>query len=94
MTIYFWPPLESSVDTNEVITFLPSTLTPKLEGIFADLVAGKAAMHKASKYINLINKGGTNVWQRMYTWGRAKYDSAIDELEGLTGYEAPCVALP
>lgn len=93
-TIYFWPPLESSVDTNEVITFLPSTLTPKLEGIFAGLMVGKCLMHKANKYPNQITKGGTNVWSRMYTLGKAQYDAAIDELEGLTGYAAPCVALP
>ena len=93
-TIYFWPPLESSVDTNEVITFISSTLTPKLEGIFADLVAGKAAMHKASSYIKQINRGGTNVWRNMYEWGRVKYDAAKEELESIRGFTAPSICLP
>jgi len=93
-TIYFWPPLESSVDTNEVITFISSTLTSKLEGIFADLVAGKAAMHKASSYINLINKGGPSVWRNMYEWGKLKYEEAKEELESIRGFVAPSIALP
>lgn len=93
-TINFWPPLESSVDTNEVLTFISSTLTSKLEGIFADLVAGKAAMHKSSLYINQINKGGANTWRNMYEWGKLKYEEAKEELESIRGFTAPSVCLP
>lgn len=93
-TIYFWPPLESSVDTNEVITFVPSTLTPRLEGIFADLVVGKALMAKSPKYLNQINKGGARVHTEMYLMGKAIYDGAEGELESLRGFTAPSVCLP
>ncbi len=93
-TIYFWPPLESSVDTNEVITFIPSTLTPRLEGIFSDLVTGKAIMSKAPKYLNQINKGGARVHTDTYLMGKAIYDGAEEELESLRGFEAPSVCLP
>ncbi|KKL86713.1 hypothetical protein LCGC14_1941990 [marine sediment metagenome] len=93
-TINFWPPLESSVDTNEVITFIPSTLTPRLEGIFTDLVVGKAIMSKAPKYLNQINKGGARVHTDTYLMGKAIYDGAEEELESLRGFEAPSICLP
>ena len=93
-TIYFWPPLESSVDTNEAITFVPSTLTPRLEGIFSDLVVGKAIMSKAPKYLNQINKGGARVHTDTYLMGKAIYDGAEEELESLRGFTAPSICLP
>jgi len=51
-------------------------------------------MNKASKYIDRTNIGGGNVWRYMYEWGKVKYEAAKDELEGLRGYVAPCIALP
>ena len=92
-TILIWPPLESSVATATVVTFVPSTLTPKLEGIFADLVAGKAAMNKSRTYIGSIGPGA-NRYRNMYEWGKLKYEDAKRELEGLRGFVAPCIALP
>jgi len=91
--VKFWPPLESSVATGKVITFVSSTLTSKLEGIFADLVAGKAAMHKSRTFINKINVG-PRAYEFMYNWGKLKYEEAKEELESLRGFEAPCIALP
>jgi len=89
----FWPPLESSVADGAAITFVSSTLTPKLEGIYADLVAGKAAMNKARAYITTIGPG-PNRYRNMYEWGKLKYEDAKRELEGLRGYSAPSVCLP
>ncbi len=93
-TIHFWPPLESSVDTNEVITFIPSTLTPRLEGIFTDLVVGKSLMAKSPKYLNQINKGGPRTYSATYQIGKDIYESAEEELESLRGFTAPSIALP
>lgn len=93
-TIYFWPPLESSVDTNETLTFVPSTLTPKLEGIFADLVVGKGMMAKAPKYINQINKGGPRVYSATYLMGQDIFKGAEEALESIRGFTAPSIALP
>ena len=89
-----WPPLESSVADGVAITFIGSTLTPKLEGIFADLVAGKAAMNKANSFVDTVNIGGANTSRLMYERGKLMYDAAIRELEGLRGYTAPSVCLP
>jgi len=92
-TISIWPPLESSVATSTVVTFISSTLTPKLEGIFADLVAGKAAMSKARSYINKIGYG-PNPYRSMWEWGKLRYEEAKKELGGLRGFIAPSVCLP
>jgi len=93
-TLKFWPPLESSVDINEAMNFTSSTLTPRLEGIFTDLVVGKCLMVKSPKYINQINKGGPRVHSDMYLIGKAIYDGAEEALESLRGFEAPSICLP
>jgi len=92
--VSFFPPLMDATTDDTTVRFISNTLDYKLEGIFADLVAGKAAMHKASAYINQINKGGPNVWRFMYEWGKVKYEGAKDELESLRGFEAPSICLP
>ena len=92
-SISFFPPIESSAASATVVTFESTSFPPQLEGIFADLVSGKAAMHKARTYINSIGPG-PNRYRNMYEWGKLKYDGAKRELEGLTGFTAPSATLP
>lgn len=89
----FWPPLMDAATDNDNVRFVASTLTHRLEGIFADLVAGKAAMNKASKFFNALAVG-EDPYTKLYQWGKLKYEDAKSELEGLRGFTAPCVALP
>ncbi len=91
-TISIWPPLESSVATSTVITFVSSTLTPKLEGVFADLVAGKVAISKARTYVGTIGPGG-NRYRNMLEWGKLHYNDAIAELKNIEDV-APSIVLP
>lgn len=91
--VSFFPPLMDAVTDNSTVRFISNTMSYRLEGIFADLAAGKAAMNKARSYINKINYGA-NPYRYMYEWGRLKYRDAIEELKNLEGYTAPCVALP
>ncbi len=90
----FWPPLADATTDNDNVRFVSNTLSFQLEGLFADLVAGKALMNKSPKYLNQINKGGARVYSDTYLTGKAKYDAAIEELEGIRGFTAPSVTLP
>jgi len=89
----FWPPLSDAVDDDATIRFVSNTLDYQLEGIFADLCAGKAAISKAQTYVNKINYG-PNPYRLMWEWGKLHYNAAIEELKGIRGYEAPSIALP
>ncbi len=91
--ISFFPPLMDAVTDNSTVRCISNTMDYKLEGLFADLVAGKAAMNKARLYINSIGPG-TNRYRYMYEWGKLKYEDAKKELEGLRGLVAPSVCLP
>ncbi len=93
-TVSFWPPLLDAATDDDVVRFINNTMDFKLEGVFADLVAGKALIRKAPKYINLINKGGARVYSDTYVTGKAMYDSAIEELESIRGFTAPSICLP
>ena len=94
LTVRFWPPLLDAATNDDTVRFISNTMDFKLEGLFADLVTGKALMHKSPKYINQINKGGVRTYSQSYEVGKAMYDGAIEELESLRGFEAPSVCLP
>ena len=79
---------------NDNVRFISNTMDFKLEGLFADLVTGKALMYKSPKYINQINKGGPRTYTQSYATGKAMYDGAKEELESLRGFEAPSVCQP
>lgn len=89
----FYPPLKDAAADDDTIRFVSSTLPHKLEGVFADLVAGKGAMNKAASFIDGINVADSP-YEKMYQWGKLKYEDAKAELEGIRGFEAPCIALP
>ena len=94
LTASFWPPLLDAATNDDNVRFVSNTMDFKLEGLFADLVTGRALIRKAPKYINLINKGGSRVYSDTYVTGKAMYDSAIEELESIRGFTAPSIALP
>jgi len=92
--ITFWPPLRDATIDDTTVRFSLSTLAYRQEGIFADLVAGKAAMSKARSFINKVNYG-PNPYKEMYQWGKLKYDDAIAEFKKLVGGDvAPSICLP
>ncbi len=91
--VTFYPPLLDAVTDNDNVRFISNTMKYKLEGVFADLVAGKVAVSKARTYINKINYG-PNPYRLLYEWGKLKYNAAIEELEDMRGFTAPSVTLP
>jgi len=91
--VTFYPPLMDATVDDNTVRFISNTLDSKLEGIYADLVAGKMAMSKARVYINSIGPG-PNRYRYTYEWGKLHYDQAIRELEGLRGFVAPSICLP
>jgi hypothetical protein len=90
--ISFWPPLASAAASTIIVRFISNTMPQKLEGIYADLVAGKIAMNKAQSYVNKVNYGASP-FNIMHQWGQYKYEKAVMELKGLTGDVAPCAIL-
>jgi len=92
--VTFFPPLTDAVTDNSTVRFIANTLDYKLEGVFADLVAGRAAISKARYYINRVNVGGGAVWQQLMAWGKDKVNSALEQLQSLHGTEMAYVDLP
>ena len=79
--ITFYPPLEAAVaSTAWVISFLKSSLTPRDEELFADMVAGNLAISKAPKFFNTIPVGGGEVWSKFLSWGERRLAEVIGKL--------------
>jgi hypothetical protein len=81
-TITIFPGLESAISDDCVVTLKNSTLTPHLEELLAQLLAGKAAMSKSRLSIGQNTFGKDNSAQ-MYDWGRAQESAAIISLKRL-----------
>jgi hypothetical protein len=92
--ITFWPPLLAAVTDNDNVRFVMSTLKETHEGPFADLVAGKLMMDKATDFVNKVVFGGGNPSGQIFALGTRKYKSAIAELEGQRGATFATVDLP
>ena len=90
--VSFWPPLKDAINDNETVRFRLSTLAYADEGVFADLIAGKAAISKARTYVGTIGPGG-NRYRNMLEWGKLHYNDAIAELKNIEDV-APSIALP
>lgn len=82
-TIKFFPGLECGVSENDTITFIRSTLTPDLERIIIQIVAGEAIMAEAVTQINAIPKGGTGVSTKLYETGERMAEKARLKLKSL-----------
>jgi len=82
-TISFWPALEADVADDAVVTFVGSTLTPELERIIVQIVAGEALMSEGLAQINEIAKGGTTVSNKYYQMGERMAEKARAKLKGL-----------
>lgn len=61
-TVSFYPGLYDAVVNTDAVTFVGSTLTPRLERMLVDLVYAQAVLNKNITYVNLVNVGGTNAW--------------------------------
>ena len=77
--------MAAAVLDNAVVTFETSTLTPDLEDIFCNIVAGEAAIDFSRSQINAINKGGRMSPRDLKEWGRDKRDFALRQLYAFTG---------
>lgn len=78
--ITFFPGLDSAAVDEDVVTFIPSTLTPSLERLLVDLVVARASINKAAKYLNSVPLGGASVWRNMTGWGQSLLDQTLSSL--------------
>ena len=78
--ISIYPGLEAAASSTWAITFRKSSLEPKQEEIFADLVAARLAINKAPKYFNAIPLGGGVVWQNFLSWGERRLAEVLGKL--------------
>ncbi len=92
--VTFWPPLLAAATDNDNVRFVMSTLKEKHEGPFADMVAGKLMMDKATDFVNTVQFGGGNPSGQIFALGTRKYNAAIAELEGQRGATFATVDLP
>lgn len=82
-TISFWPGLESAVLDDAIVTFIGSTLTPELERIIVQIVAGEALMSEGLSKINAISLGGGNISAKYYDTGERMAAKARRQLKAL-----------
>lgn len=93
--ITFMPGLAEAVADNDDITFKNSTLNPRLETLFIDLVAARAAISMSTKFINTVNIGGGSVWQQYLSWGNTHLLLTLRKLEQeAKQYQKPYTILP
>lgn len=79
-TVSIYPPLESNVSSTAwVVSFVKSSLTPKQEDVFADLVAARLAISKAAKFTNQIAVGG-DTFNKFQTWGERRLGQVLAKL--------------
>lgn len=60
-TLAIFPPIESAVDNNDVVTFKESTLNPSQERLVSKLCAGRALVSKGNLFLQNINNAKTEV---------------------------------
>lgn len=75
--IEFWPPVESAISDNDVVTLLDSTLSPEQERIVSMLAAGRAAIDKGTLLLQQANDGITQT-----DLMNVQIDQAIASLDG------------
>ncbi len=79
--ITFEPGLGEAIVDGDVVTFDNSTLELRLEPLFIDLVASRAALSNPMKLMIQINTGGRRVPITMGEWGATWYALTIRKLE-------------
>lgn len=77
--ITFMPGLAEAIADGDDITFKNSTLEPRLEPLFIDLLAARSAISMATKYLPNVNIAGR--WDYWVGWGRTYLDMTLDKLE-------------
>ncbi len=82
-TVPCFPGLESAGEGSDVVTFIGSTFTQRIEWVFPQLVAGRLAISKTRLRNDGINKGGSAAADRMREWGERKVEAALRELRKL-----------
>ena len=83
-TITFYPGLESAAENADVVTFKQSSLTPEMEPVFANLVAGRAAIAKARSYIGTFAVGSKRTAQELESWGQRMVEAALARLRRMS----------
>jgi hypothetical protein len=86
-SVSIYPGLELDTAADVVVTILPSTLDVECEEVLADLIAARAAMNTARKYIGSINVGSGRSAQEMLAWGQGKYADVLRRLKKMTTFE-------
>lgn len=85
--VSIYPGLELDTGVNTVVTLIPSTLDVECEEVLSDLLAARAAMNTARKYIGSINVGSGRSAQEMLAWGQNKYADVLRRLKRTTTFE-------
>ena len=83
-TVSFWPGLESAAVENDVVTFIGSTLTPRLERILVELTAARAVISKGTDYIGEVTAGGISIWKDFQEAGERRLGLILPELRRMT----------
>lgn len=71
-TLAIFPPLESAVDSSDVVTMLGSSLTRDLERHFVHLVAAEAQISVATLFLRRADLGATEIAQGVATLDTAR----------------------
>jgi hypothetical protein len=79
--ITFEPGLAEAVANDDVLTFDNSTLTPAWETLFIDLVAARAAISTATKFIQGIPQSGRNPYRDYIDWWQRQLIITLGKLE-------------
>lgn len=83
-TVSFWPALIDATTDGDAVTFIGSTLSPRLERILVDLTAARAVIGKGVDYIGQVNVGGMRTWTDFLEWGEHKLSLVLSELRRIT----------
>ncbi len=86
VSITFFPALEAAIaTTGGVVTFVQSTLPTALEPIFANYVAGRAAIQRCSYLAVNQLVAGAGPYTALKAWGEEKVEHARRELTRYVG---------
>lgn len=89
----FYPAMEAALGDHSVVTFLGSTLTPELEGIVVQLLAGEALIAEGVSKINAFARGGSDASTKYYQIGTMITDKTKKQLKALVDVDLRSTAV-
>lgn len=83
-TVSFYPALVDAATSADTVTFIGSTLSPRLERMVVDLSAARAVVSRSMNYIGEVTVGGMASWSNFLEWGEHKLSIVLSELRRMT----------